>query len=99
MTALDRLIPSARLVEVDHVDVHAEPARAWADVRFGDLAASRVARALFALRTVADRLAGEEPEVAVVAGAVDVSDFAEGSDFAGFAAAAADFASARLSVR
>ena len=65
MTALDRLLPSPRLVEVDHVDVHAEPARAWADVRFGDLAASRVARALFALRTMADRLAGEEPEVAV----------------------------------
>jgi hypothetical protein len=65
MTALDQVVPAARLVEVDHVDVDAEPARAWADVRFGDLAASRVARALFALRTVADRLAGEEPEVAV----------------------------------
>ena len=65
MSALDRLIPSARLVEVDHVDVDAEPSRVWADVRYGDLAASRVARALFALRTVADRLAGEDPEVAV----------------------------------
>jgi hypothetical protein len=65
MTALDRLIASPRLAEVDHVDVRADAARAWADVRFGDLAASRIARALFALRTAADRLAGEEPEVAL----------------------------------
>jgi len=51
MTALDRLIPDARLRELDHVDVEATPERAWELVRHGDLARSLFIKALFAMRT------------------------------------------------
>jgi hypothetical protein len=61
MSALDRLIPAPRLLEVDHVDVAADPIRAWERVREGDLATSPLVRALFALREIPDRLAGRHP--------------------------------------
>jgi hypothetical protein len=51
MSALDRLVPTPRLVEVNHVDIAAPPARVWNAVRHGDLGDLPIVRALFALRT------------------------------------------------
>jgi len=62
VSALDQLIPAPRLLEIDHVDVAADPQRAWERVRHGDLANSPVARALFALREIPERLAGRRPD-------------------------------------
>jgi hypothetical protein len=56
-TALDRVIPAPRLVEVDHVDLAVSPRRAWDEVRHGDLGDAPLARALFLVRTLPDRLA------------------------------------------
>jgi hypothetical protein len=50
-TALDRLIPAPRLVEIDRLDLAAPPAAVWERVRHGSLAPSRLIRALFAIRT------------------------------------------------
>ena len=61
MTLLDRLIPVPQLVEVHRVDVGTVPGRAWNAVRHGDLADTRAARALFRLRTLAERLVGGAP--------------------------------------
>jgi hypothetical protein len=61
MTALDRLLPSPRLVEARHADVAAEPARAWEAVRHGDLADAPAVRALFSLRTLLERRSGGAP--------------------------------------
>lgn len=58
MTALDRLIPAPALVEVDTVDLAVPPAVAWAAIRHGDLGESPLVRALFAVRTLPERLAG-----------------------------------------
>ena len=55
MTALDRLIPHPRLVEVAHVDLAAPAAQVWARVRHAALGHSPATRALFALRTLIDR--------------------------------------------
>jgi hypothetical protein len=57
-TALDRVIPTPALVEVDSIDLEVAPARAWEVIRHGDLGASPLVRALFAVRTLPDRLAG-----------------------------------------
>ena len=62
MSALDQLIPAPRLLERDHVDVAADPVRAWERVRDGDLATSPLVRALFTLREIPDRLAGRHPD-------------------------------------
>ena len=59
MTALDRLIPAPRLIEIDHVDVAGPPERVWPEIRHGDLARGRIARALFAIRELPSRLAGK----------------------------------------
>ena len=55
MSALDRLIPNPRLLEIDRVDLAAPAATVWELVRHGALAQSRVSRALFALRTLVGR--------------------------------------------
>ena len=57
-TALDELIPLPRLLEIDHIDLAAPPGRVWELVRHGDLARSPLIRALFAVRTLPDRLRG-----------------------------------------
>ena len=62
MTAIDRLLHTPRLLEIDHVDVAAPPRRAWDRVRYGDLAYSPLVRALFALRTLPERLSGHRTE-------------------------------------
>ena len=55
MTALDSVIATPRLVEIDRVDLSAPPGQVWQRVRHAALAHSPVARALFALRTLIDR--------------------------------------------
>jgi hypothetical protein len=62
MNALDRLLPTPRLLEADHVDLAAPPAQVWEAVRHEDLARSPFVRALFAVRTLPSRLAGEPVE-------------------------------------
>jgi hypothetical protein len=56
---LDQLIPTPRLLEVDHVDLAAPPERVWQLVRHGDLARSPLIHALFELRALPARLAGK----------------------------------------
>jgi hypothetical protein len=56
---LDRLLPAARMVEVDTVDVGAPAARVWELVRHENLARSALIRALFALRALPERLRGK----------------------------------------
>ena len=55
MSALDRLVPNPRLLEIDRVDLAVPASTVWDLVRHGALAQSRVIRALFALRTLASR--------------------------------------------
>jgi len=57
--ALDRLIQAPQLLEIDHVDVAEAPARVWELVRHADLARSPLIHALFAVRTLPDRLNGK----------------------------------------
>ena len=59
---LDSYIAEPRLVEVDHADVPVPPARAYEAVRGLDLGSSPLVRALFALRTLPRRLAGDTGE-------------------------------------
>ena len=66
MSALDRLIPSARLREIDEVELDAPPDEVWERVRHGDLGGSPLTRALFALRDLPSRLARrDKPRVAL----------------------------------
>ena len=57
MNALDRVIPTPALVEVDSIDLAIPYTRAWQLLRHGDLGASPIVHALFAIRTFPDRLA------------------------------------------
>lgn len=57
---LDRLIPTPRLLEVDHVDLAASPDQVWQMVRHGDLNRSPLIQALFWLRTLPGRLHGND---------------------------------------
>lgn len=59
MAALDRLIPTPRMVETDCVELAAPAALVWERVRHLDLARSPLARALFVLRTLPARIFGE----------------------------------------
>jgi hypothetical protein len=59
-SALARLMPDARLVEVSGCDVSADPACAWEHVRHGDLGSPSLVRALFALRALPDRFRERE---------------------------------------
>jgi hypothetical protein len=58
MPLLDRVAPAPALVEIDEVDLAVPPSRAWEVVRHEDLGESPLVRALFAVRTLPDRLAG-----------------------------------------
>jgi hypothetical protein len=55
MTALDRLMPKPRLVEIDCVELAAPADRVWERIRHHDLPQSPIVRALFALRTLVSR--------------------------------------------
>jgi hypothetical protein len=57
MTALDRVLPTPALVEIDEIDLAISPARAWELLRHGDLGTSPLVRALFAIRTLPERIA------------------------------------------
>lgn len=61
MSALDLLIPTPRLVEVDFVDVSVNPESAWWRVRRGDLTVSPLVAMLFEMRALPERLAGRRP--------------------------------------
>ncbi len=82
MRTLEHLLPMARLVELDQVDLAAPPARVWQLVRHGDLARSPLVRALFALRTLPDRLAGH-PGAAVTTG-IHIDDLLSSPERPGF---------------
>jgi hypothetical protein len=60
MTALDRLIPTPRLVEIDRVDVNAPLRAAWNRIRHANLADSPAIRALFAIRSFVERAADRQ---------------------------------------
>lgn len=60
---LDLLIPTPRLVEIDRVELAAPVERVWQALRHGDLGRSALTRALFALRTVPDRLLRRRAEL------------------------------------
>jgi hypothetical protein len=62
MNALDHLIPTPALLEIDHVDIAAPAVTTWALIRNGDLARTPLIRALFMLRAIPERLAGRTPE-------------------------------------
>ncbi|HEX2343383.1 MAG TPA: hypothetical protein VHI98_23130, partial [Vicinamibacterales bacterium] len=56
MTALDRLMPKPRLVEIDRVELAAPADRVWERIRHHDLPQSLIVRTLFALRTLVSRV-------------------------------------------
>ena len=66
MTALDRLIPNPRLVDIDRVDLAAPAEVVWQRIRHANLAQSPATRVLFALRTLLDRATGTAPATAGV---------------------------------
>ena len=63
MSVLDRLIPRPALRELDCVELAVNADRAWNAVGQLDLAQSTLARALFGIRTIPDRLKGKKPEL------------------------------------
>jgi hypothetical protein len=62
MTLIAKLIPEPGLVEVDHVELAAPPARVWQHLRHGNLGQAALIRALFALRTLPSRTRGERSD-------------------------------------
>jgi hypothetical protein len=57
MTALDSVLPTPRLLEVESVDLAIPPARVWQLIRHGHLPHSPLVRALFYVRTLPERMA------------------------------------------
>lgn len=55
---LEQLIPTPRLLEIDHVDLAASPDQVWQLVRHGDLNRSPLIQTLFWLRQLPGRLHG-----------------------------------------
>ena len=62
---LDRLLPTPRLVEIEHVDIAAAPEHVWNRIRHGDLTPSPLIRALFAIRELPSRLRGKPVSTAI----------------------------------
>ncbi len=64
---LEQLIPIPRLLEIDRADLAAPPERVWELLRHGELGKSPLVRALFAVRTIPDRLRGqrENPSIRI----------------------------------
>lgn len=63
MSALDRVLPTPRKLELSSVELALPPERAWQLVRHEDLARSLLVKALFALRTLPSRLTGAVEKV------------------------------------
>lgn len=61
MTALDRVLPAPRLVEIDTIDLALPPERAYAVLRHLDMGDATAVRALFALRELPRRKTIPEP--------------------------------------
>jgi hypothetical protein len=80
MTALERILPAPAVLEIDGVDLGVPLQRAWELVRHGDLAHSRLVRALFAIRTLPDRLHGRREPLLL-----SLDDFASTPERPGFA--------------
>jgi hypothetical protein len=59
--ALDRLLPTPGLVEVDTATLALAPDDAWTRFRHGNLASSPVVNGLVAVRTLPDRVLGHQP--------------------------------------
>jgi hypothetical protein len=58
-TALDRVLPTPRLLEIDRIEVAIPPERAWRIIRHADFGRrSSLVRALFELRTLPSRVLG-----------------------------------------
>jgi hypothetical protein len=76
---LDQLIPTPRLLEIDHIDLAAPPERVWQLVRHGNLARSPLIHALFALRAVPGRLAGKREQ-----GSLRIDDLRSTAERPGF---------------
>ena len=62
MPALERFMPTPRLLEEDHVDLAADAARVWRIARHVDLARHPLAHLLFAIRTVPGRILSRSTE-------------------------------------
>jgi hypothetical protein len=56
---LDTVLSTPRLLEIDHVELAAPPERVWPSIRHDNLARSALIRALFALRSLPERLRGK----------------------------------------
>ena len=63
MTILDLLIPQPAIKEVDTAELAVDGSRAWKAVRALDLAQSTFVRMLFAVRTIPDRLKGNQAQL------------------------------------
>lgn len=70
MSMLERIAPAPALVEVDEIELAAKPERVWEILRHEDLGSSPLVRALFAIRTLPERLAGRN----AVAGSLRLDD-------------------------
>jgi hypothetical protein len=81
MTALDQLVPTPDMVEIDHVELAAQPAEVWERVRHVDLAGSPLIRSLFAVRTLPSRLHGHGQPAAQH---LRLDDFVSSPDHPGF---------------
>lgn len=62
MDLLDALLPTPRLLETTEIEVGANADRAWTLLRHGDLARSKLIKALFWVRTLPSTVRGEESE-------------------------------------
>jgi hypothetical protein len=62
MTALDEVLPTPRLVELDEIELALPVERTWDLIRHGDMGRLPIARALFSLRTVPGKLLGHHEE-------------------------------------
>jgi len=62
MSALDQVLPTPRLIEIDEIDLAVSPERAWELLRHADMARLPIARALFSLRTLPGTLLGRHEE-------------------------------------
>lgn len=80
MTALDRLVPGAHLLEIDGIDVAAPASRVWERLRHGEFAPPLATRALFALRALTS---GPRASLGALS-TVRVDDLASTRDRAGF---------------
>jgi hypothetical protein len=86
MTGLDRVIPAPALVESDEIDLAATPSTVWDLVRHGDLGESALVRALFAVRTLPDRVAGRKAS----ASTLRIDDLKSSTDCPGFQVLSSD---------